>query len=441
MKKTALWIALMGMFAAFGQPTGNDSIQKKEEVEIQIEGNKVTIETDDPEQLKNLDLTRIIADAYKKAAEIEQQRAMALERIQRQLEAKEITEEEADELRDQVDERAEESSELLEEAMESWGEAYEARWEAWADEYEAKMEAWETEMELRADAGQPIPPMPPLPPMPGLDAGVPAPPSVPGDTNRRIIIDEDGITIKRKKGGDEPFALRFEDDEDVDEDEEDDDEKHFDRTEWYTDIFFLGFNQQLVDGSQLISSVSPQELNFWKSTSFAFGMGGKSRLGSPFSKFYIKYGLELSAHNFRLTDNNFLAMSPVGDSVMFAQDTNLTSFDKSKYYISYFNIPVMFQLDLSDVGDMDEAFTLGVGGYVGIRMKAKRELEYATDQYSEVEEKAYSDYYTSTMRYGLMAELGYDSFKVRASYDLNPFFEDGRGPSYNMFNIAVGLTF
>jgi hypothetical protein len=444
MKKVLLLGALLGMFSTFAQPVE----EKKEEVEIEIQGNKVIIETDDPSALSAVDLNKIIADVYRKAAEIEKQRALAHERISKQLAAGEITEEEAEELREQANERAEASAEVLEDAMEVWGESYESRWEAWAEEYEAKMEAWEDEVEARTEAGQPAPPMPPLPPMPSM--GAPGAPNgktlkEKSDSNKTVIINEDGIIIRRKGNSDEPFALRFEDledNEDQEGDEDDEDKKNFDRTEFYTDIFFLGFNQQLTNGGGVIDAESDEALNFWKSTSFAFGMGWKTRIGNPYSKLHIKYGVELSAHNFRLTGNNQIGLSQdsLNPGVVFNERAGVTSFDKSKYYISYFNIPVMLQLDFSEVGERDESFTLGVGGYAGIRMKAKRELTYSTVDFKEVEEKSYADFYTNNIRYGAMAQVGWDAFKITASYDINPFFEEGRGPSYNMFNLAFGFT-
>ncbi len=434
MKKAMCVLAMLGAFAAISQPTGKEN---KEEVEIEIQGKKIIIEADDPSKLIGVDLNKLIADVYKQAAEIEKKRAETLERIDRQLAAGDITREEAEELKEQANERAEDSGEMLEDVMESWGEAYEARWEAWAEAYETKMEAWEVEMEARTEAGEPVPPMPPLPPLPGMK---PTPPPVVMDTdsNKTVIINEDGIIIKRKNGSKEPFALRF-DQEDTDDEPEN---KKIHRTGAYLDIHFLGFNQQLVDGSSALPSTGPQALNFWRSTSFAIGFGWKSRLGNPFSKFYIKYGLEMSAHNFRLTDNHVLALSQdsLNPGVVFEERNNVTNFNKSKYYISYFNIPVMFQMDFSEVGETDESFTVGLGGYGGIRMVAKRELEYTTNDFRELEEKAYDDFFTTRYRYGLMAQVGWNAFKVTASYDLNPFFEENRGPNYNMFNLALGLT-
>ena len=101
----------------------------------------------------------------------------------------------------------------------------------------------------------------------------------------------------------------------------------------------------------------------------------------------------------------------------------------------------MLQFDFSEAGDRDEAFTIGVGGYGGVRLMAKRELEYSPPVYRKVEEKAYDDFFTNQFRYGLMAQVGYKSFKVTASYDMNEFFRDNKGPgAYNMMNVTLGFS-
>lgn len=435
-KQVTTVLACLAMVCAFAQPTE----KPKDEVDVKVEGNRITIEADDLNNLKGIDLNKLLADVYKRSTEVEKQRANTYARIDRQLAAGEIDAEEASELKEDADERAEESLELMEDAMESYGDAYEARWEAWADEFEAKMDAWEVEMDAREGTSQPVPPMPQIPPIPqmtpknGESAAM-------DDDDRTVIINEEGIKIKRKKGGEEPFALRFNENDDEDNDDQDKPEKSkkIDRTDGYFDIHF-GFNQQLRNGNALIAQANNDALDFWKSTSFNIGTGLKSRIGNPYSKFYIKYGIDLSFHNFRLEENNILQSNPTTDEPEFVEGVSGNNYEKSKYFMSYVNLPVMFQLDFSEVGQRDEAFTLGAGGYVGIRWKTKTEVEFSNTVSDDVEVKNYDSFFTNRIRYGVMAQVGWESFKITASYDLNTFFEDGFGPNYNMLNLTLGFT-
>lgn len=213
--------------------------------------------------------------------------------------------------------------------------------------------------------------------------------------------------------------------------------KKLERTESYLDIGF-GFNQNLEDGQFLVQDI-PGETNFWKSSYFHLGTGGKTRLGNPYSKLYLKYGIDFSWNTFHPIGSDVLRR---GDTAAFfgPVDTG-QSYETNKFSIAYFNVPVMFQLDFSEVGERDEAFTLGLGGYAGIRMRGKRELEYATPTFERVEEEVRDDFYTSQFRYGLMAEVGYGNFKLRAQYDLNPFFRESRGPAYNLASLGLTFTF
>ena len=219
--------------------------------------------------------------------------------------------------------------------------------------------------------------------------------------------------------------------------DEDPQSKKIERTEGYFDIG-LGLNQNLEEGQFLVEDI-PGELNFWKSTVFNLGIGRKSRLGSPYSKFYLKYGIDFSWHNFHVKGNDVLqrdaeesSFAPIDDSVQ--------SYETNKYHIAYFNIPLMLQLDFSEMGEHDENFTLGLGGYGGIRMNAKRELEYSTPVFESIESKVKDDFYTNQFRYGAMLEIGYKHFKLRAHYDFNPFFRNGRGPDYQLASLSLGFT-
>ncbi len=436
MKKTImcglLTLGVMGLQAQ------SDTTNNKD-VEIKVLENSVTIELENLNSLSSLDLNKVVREISETAAAIQRQRQEMLAQIDKQEANGEITAEEAEEMREMINERTEENMELLGDVMELWGENYEAQWEAWEEKYEAEMEAWEEQYEANIEAGRPVPPVPPVPPFPKSKAP---------DTNtktdtirrsRKIIISDDGIEIHEGKEGDKPFAFRFKDDDDGNDSlspgSGDRKRKKIKTTTGYFDINF-GFNVQMEDG-QFIVVNDPAELNLWKSTQFELGAGWKTRLGNPYSKWYLKYGLEISWHNFRLKGDNTLQTT---DSLAFFASDNEKQVTRSKYLMTYFNVPVMFQLDFSDVGKTDDAFTLGLGGYAGVRVDFDRKIDFKNALNQEVEEDTDGDFFTNQFRYGLMAQLGFDSFKITAKYDLNSFFQEDRGPNYNMASIAIGLT-
>jgi len=437
-------------FATVSLQAQKDTTAPKD-LEIEIDDNSVVIEADESSNLSELDLNTLARELSERAAEIQKQRAEMLAQVEKQEANGDITSEEADEMRDIINDRTEESLDLLAETMEeweddnyqarieAWEEAYEAQWDRWEEEYEARLEAWEAEVEAKSKAGQPVPPVPPMPPAPKAKMPDRQAKADTGKKSRKIIISEDGIIIKEGEDGDKPFAFKFkEDNDDTDTtapDTEDRKRKKIKTTDGYFDINF-GFNVQMEDG-QFIVINDPAELDLWKSTQFELGLGWKTRIGNPYSKLYLKYGLEVSWHNFRLKGDNTLQAN---DSIVgFAPDTE-KDISKTKYEIAYFNLPVMLQLDFSEVGEMDDAFTLGVGGYAGVRLDFDRELEFKNALNQEVEEDTDADFFTNQFRYGLIAQIGFDSFKITAKYDLNKFFQADRGPDYNMASISIGLT-
>lgn len=419
----------MALYGAWAQP---DDKKKDETVEIEISGNKVTIQADDMENLSEVDLNTIIREVTMRSIQIQKQQQELLAQVDKQEANGDITHEQAEEMREMINEHTEESMEMVGELMEAWGDSYEERMEAWGDEYEASMEAWEAEVEARTEAGNyQMPPLPPLPPLPPASASAPED----GKKSQKIIINEEGIIIQKGENGEEPFAWKFDEDDDTD-DEPSNRPRKIDRTNGYFDINW-GFDQQLAGGSSFITD-GPEELDFWRSHVFDFGFGGKTRVGSPYSKFYIKWGGEFSFNGFRLLENNTLQKDANGDVVIQADSGKAV--DKSKYNIAYFSVPVMLQLDFSDVGQMDESFTIGVGGYAGVRLSSRRVLRYSTPQYSEIKEDIKGDLNTNQFRYGVMAQIGWDAFKITAKYDLNSFFKEGKGPDYQVAAITFGFT-
>ncbi len=434
LKLTAILLAAGTM--AFAQP---DDKKKSEDVEIQINGGELRVWAEDLAKLSTVDLNKIVAETSRYTAKVQKQ----TDELRRDVDELErsgvISKAEAEELRLEIGRRQTASIMAIGEMLEAQSESYEERMETWAEAYESQIEAWEDEMEARAERGDKskMAPLPPVPPVPQPEEGE-------RKSGRRITIDEEGISISRGKDGEKPYAWKFEND-DADSDDEDDNDnndspsrksKKIDPTEAYFDINF-GFNQQLPGGEELITD-GPEELKFWKSTEFNMGLGGKTRIGSPYSKLYIKYGGEFSWHAFRLQNDNILLRTDP-DTVKIITDPD-GDYSKTKYAIAYFNIPLMLQLDFSEVGERDDAFTLGVGGYGGVRLRAKTEQEFTNDILGDAEREVKNDYNTSQFRYGLMAQVGFGNFKITGKYDLNPFFKDGEGPDYQMASVTVGFS-
>ena len=68
-------------------------------------------------------------------------------------------------------------------------------------------------------------------------------------------------------------------------------------------------------------------------------------------------------------------------------------------------------------------FKIGVGGYAGVNGKAVQKLTYRADG-ERVKEKIRRNFNTNTFTYGLSAYIGVDAISLYAKYDLAPIFEN-----------------
>lgn len=425
-----LIIAIAIGFNALGQT----DTTKIEVIEIEINGKTIEIDAD---QLNGKDLDEVIAEISQKSAQIIEKQKALTAKVNEAEAYGELTEEQAEALRDQIDNQTEQSLEIIAQIIEEWGEDYESRWDVWADSYESQMEKYETEMEIweeqaaiAAEKQEVLPPLPPLPPLPDL------PESSQKITTKknRIIISENGVEIVPGENNQEPFAFEWNED-DGNNVEKDWNNLNVDRTNFYGDFHF-GFNTTLDQGS--IISDNPAELDWWRSNYWEFGLGGKTRLGSPYSKFYIKYGGHFSWNRFVLKGANILEKTPGGTIIRLDTVNNI---QKSKYRVVYLDVPVMFQMDFSGVDSHDEAITLGIGGYVGIRWTFDRQLDYTDFESERVREKQKNEYNSNLFRYGLMAQIGFGAFKITGKYDINTLFREGSNPVYNVASIGIGFSY
>lgn len=418
-------------------------------IEIQIENNTLRIESENLNDLSQLDLNRMMMEVTERLAQIDRQNQKISAQIDQMEANQEIKPEQAEVLRRKLEKRRAQSIKALELIMESWGESYAANMEDWAKQFEADMEAWAIEAREAGKAGTPLPPYPALPPPPQpIDSN-----RVDSNREKRVVISKSGVTVEEGTKDEDVITWQYKADEEEEQEERDDrffDDDFFDdfprssslqRTKGYFDIHF-GWNVQLEEGQFLVSG--PGEQDIFNSTAFALGAGAKSRIGNPYSNFYMKYGVEFSWHVFRLNGNDILI--PDDDRSRYGTADSSWSLDRNKYHIAYLNIPIMFQMDFSEPGETDQSWTLGLGGYGGIRIDATRTLEYASPRFREVIERsrAQNNFHTNQLRYGVMAQVGYSHFKITVSYDLNPFFQPGQGPSdfdYNMLAFTAGLTF
>lgn len=407
MKQTALSLILVltALFAQAQPETKKDSVRM-----VLKDGTQVIILTDDVRKVEKIDLNRMISKLSRDMAALSRQMAEDLKEVDSLQQSGTITAEEAQIRRDNIQESYEEQMEALGEEMEVWGEAYGESMEDWGEEYGSRWEEWAERWEREAedmDEGE-MPPMPPLPDLPNTKQ------------KNTVIIDKDGMRIETKV---EKTDKRT-------------------RTKAQGDIHF-GFNQ-LFDQDGAFADGNA-EVNPWKSYNFSLGVAGKTRLFGENSKFYIRYGGLWSWNQFRLKGPNMIMKTPDVDGnpvATFGPDPNFPNVGKSKFTVVYLDVPVMFQFDSSPRG-MDNKFTLGVGGYGGVRIYTVKKMKFSDFANDNAEQHLTSDFNMNRWRYGLMAQVGFHSFKITAKYDLSKLFQDNQpaDQNYQIASITLGFAY
>ena len=200
--------------------------------------------------------------------------------------------------------------------------------------------------------------------------------------------------------------------------------------------FHGGVNLLLDDKGKLPENSA--RLDEWKSNVWELGFSGKTRM---VGKSYVKYGLSFSWHDWTLRGKNIIDKDFLGNRQVVFLESGY-NVKHSEWRSMFMNLPVMLQLDFSREGT-DKGLTIGAGGYGGVRLYTLRELRYEDLNNESNWEYNYNNYFMNSWRYGLMAQLGYGSFKLTAQYDMNPLFRtknESVDGNWNNWCFTLGWT-
>ena len=409
---------------------------QKDTLRFDINGNEVIILTDDINKLSTTDINGMVKEITRETQKITNDYNQRVAELNRQLAEGKISEEAYEAKMEMEAERFEIKMEAMAEMMEVWSEAYSEEWEEWAEEYSESWEEWAEKWE--EDAGNMENEVPP----------VPTPPEVPdvrrNDDETTIIIGPDGIRIEEGDHSDigREYKNKYNDYRNA-------------RTVGQGEIHF-GWNTLLEDGQYVVID-EPGELRPWQSTFISVGSAAKTRIGGRNSVFYIRYGLRADWSHFRLKRDVLLKAEdvsvvdptqPSGAGVVFASQSDISAInpqikqiDFSSFNVAYLDIPIMFILDFSRHG-VDEGFSIGVGGYGGVRFARKRDIIYQDFDNDHVKQRIRDNFYMNQWRYGLQAQVGIHAFKITGKYDLNTLFRTDRvTPTSQIASVSFGFSF
>jgi hypothetical protein len=212
------------------------------------------------------------------------------------------------------------------------------------------------------------------------------------------------------------------------------------KTYGYFELYFGWNNWYGSDGMADIVEGDPTttELDFWPSMNWGFGFGSNTRFGE--SKFSVRYGLQFNWHFFRLKGNTILVKSPDPEGVFFVQDET-QNYKKSSFRKTYLDLPVLLQFH-SKGASSSGGFVITAGGYIGLSLATSTKLCFTDEFNDQVKVKYHDNFFTNAFRYGVMAQLGWGSFRITGKLDLNQLWEDDKEtPDYQIGGFTLGWVF
>lgn len=201
-------------------------------------------------------------------------------------------------------------------------------------------------------------------------------------------------------------------------------------------VLALGANNLITN-----NAVANSDFSYWKSRFFEWGFTYNTRIFKNDNLLHLKYGFSVMYNTIRPTDNRYYVTE--------GNQTNLEVFPSelknSRFKNVYVVAPIHLEFDFSGNKSKSgnpsfythKGFRLGVGGYVGTRMKTKQKLYYNNSE-DEIRIKTKDDFNTNDFIYGLSTYVGYKATSLYLKYDLNPLFKDN---AVKQNNVSLGLRF
>ena len=212
--------------------------------------------------------------------------------------------------------------------------------------------------------------------------------------------------------------------------------KKYDRRTTSDLVFAIGFNNAIIEGESL--SDSPYKLG--GSGFVELGWAWKTRLFKNTNAVRLKYGLSVQWNKLDVKEDQFLTET---NNVVSLEESTF-KLKKSKFRTTNLVVPIHFEFGPSKKIERDtyfrystyNKFKIGVGGYAGVNLGSMHKTKYKVD--GDIEKDKETDLNVNPFVYGLSTYVSFGNVAVYAKYDLSPLFKD---QSIDQNNISLGLRF
>lgn len=201
-------------------------------------------------------------------------------------------------------------------------------------------------------------------------------------------------------------------------------------------VFAIGFNNAIIEGQSL--NDSPYKIG--GSGFVELGWAWKTRIFENTNAVRFKYGLSVQWNKLDIKDNLYFTEE---NDVVSLEEYPL-NLSKSKFRSTNLVIPLHFEFGPSKKIERDDyfrystykKFKIGVGGYGGIVLQSLQKLKY--DEDGSKQKDKFKDYNTNNFVYGLSSYISWGNVGIYAKYDLSTIFKN---QAIDQNNISLGLRF
>ncbi|GAB3980417.1 hypothetical protein GCM10028806_47920 [Spirosoma terrae] len=142
----------------------------------------------------------------------------------------------------------------------------------------------------------------------------------------------------------------------------------------------------------------------------------------------LYYAIEGSWNNY-MFENNVVARKGASQ-VEFEQHPE--QLKKSKLTTFALQVPVVPRVSFYNASGK-KVFHLGIGGFVGYRLDSYTKIKLPNND----KEHDHASFYLNDLRYGLVSHIGVVGTSLFVKYDLNPVFQEGRGPDVRTLSFGI----
>lgn len=213
--------------------------------------------------------------------------------------------------------------------------------------------------------------------------------------------------------------------------------KKYDRRTTSDIVFAIGFNNTLIDGQSLDDS--PYKIG--GSGFVELGYAWKTRIFKDTNFWRFKYGFSLQWNKLNIKDNNYLVNTDGSiDLQEFPLELNKAKFRTTNLvFPMHLEFGPSKKIEKEDHirYSTRKKFKLGIGGYAGLNIGSMQKLKYRENG-ERVKDKQRSGLEVNDFVYGLSSYIAFGDTALYVKYDLNPLFKN---QTINQNNISVGVRF